>query len=99
MELILLLSADQDIQSAFERYESYQEGCGEVFLRHLDASLTLLRTQPLIGREVGRSHRRLLMSRFPFGVFYQVQPTRIVVNGVMDLRQDPKAIRRRLFGR
>lgn len=31
-ELILLLKADVDIQAAFERYEEYQEGRGELFL-------------------------------------------------------------------
>jgi len=30
IDLILLLQADRDIQTAFERYEDYQEGRGEV---------------------------------------------------------------------
>ena len=46
--LILLLEADQDIQSAFNRYEEIQPGRGELFMRHLDAALTLLRQQPEI---------------------------------------------------
>ena len=33
IELILLLQADLDIQAAFERYEDYQQGRGEVFMR------------------------------------------------------------------
>ncbi|MDA1278011.1 MAG: hypothetical protein O2960_28785 [Verrucomicrobia bacterium] len=33
MELILLLQADVDIQAAFDRYEEYQTGRGELFMR------------------------------------------------------------------
>lgn len=33
-ELVFLFSADADIQAAFEFYESYQTGRGEVFMRH-----------------------------------------------------------------
>src|ERR1035438_9592278 len=33
IELVLLLQADLDIQAAFERYEDYQQGRGEVFMR------------------------------------------------------------------
>lgn len=39
------------------------------------------------------------MKDFPLGIFYEVQPNRIVVTGVLDLRQYPQAIKRRLFGR
>ena len=46
MELILLGEADQDIQNAFDRYEEFQPGRGELFMQHLDAALTLLRQQP-----------------------------------------------------
>lgn len=99
MDLILLLAADIDIQSAFEKFDGYQEGRGEIFMYQLDACLGLLRQQPYIAPKVAGNYRRLLMKDFPLGIFYEVQPTRIVVNGVMDLRQDPQAIKRRLFGR
>ena len=46
IDLILLLQADVDIQAAFDRYENYQSGRGEVFMRQLDVALTLLRRHP-----------------------------------------------------
>ena len=95
-ELILLLQADVDIQSAFDRYEEYQEGRGEVFLRQLDAALTLLRQHPEIGLVYRLPYRRLLIHDFPYGVFYAVEPSRLIVTAVMDLRQSPEAIRRKL---
>ena len=51
-ELILLVQADQDIQTAFNRYEEFQEGRGEVFMRHLDAAFSLLRQHPEIAAVV-----------------------------------------------
>ena len=52
-DLILLLQADHDIQTAFNRYEEFQAGRGEVFMRHLDAALTLLRQHPEIAPAYG----------------------------------------------
>jgi plasmid stabilization system protein ParE len=98
-ELVLLLRADHDVQAAFDRYENYQPGRGEVFLRQLDAALTLLRQHPESAPTYGGRYRRMLVRDFPYGIFYQVQPTRIVVGATMDLRQDPRRIRERLFGR
>jgi hypothetical protein len=40
----------------------------------------------------------MLMRDFPFGVFYDVQPTRIVVVTITDLRQNPSVIHRKVFG-
>jgi toxin ParE1/3/4 len=97
-ELVLLYSADADIQRAYERYEEFQEGRGTVFMLHLDAALTLLRNFPEIGPVFYRNYRRLLVSGFPHGIFYAIEGQRIVVSAVMDARQDPAVIRRRLGG-
>ena len=95
-DLILLRQADDDIQSAFNRYEEFQKGRGELFMRQLDAALTLLRQHPDIAPAYSGRYRRLLMRDFPYGVFYEVQPKRIVVGAIVDLRQDPERIRRKL---
>ena len=97
-ELILLLQADIDIQAAFNRYEDFQEGRGFIFMQHLDAALTLMRHYPRSAGIYAEPYRRMLIRDFPFGVFYEEQTTRIVVVAVADLRQDPNAIRRLLFG-
>jgi hypothetical protein len=97
-ELTLLHSADVDIQIAYERYESQQDGRGEIFLRHLDVALERLRKFPRTGPLFHRTYRRLVVPAYPFGIFYSLAGTRIVVAGVIDLRQDPENIQRRLNG-
>lgn len=69
-----------------------------MFLRQLDAALTLMRHHPEMARIYGGPYRRMLIRDFPYGIFYEVSPTRIIVVAVMDLRQDPRTIRRKLFG-
>ena len=95
-ELVLLLVADIDIQRAYEFYEGYQEGRGAVFLRQLEAAFGQLRTFPESGPLVHRHYRRLLVPQFPWGVFYSVEGRGVIVAGVMDTRQDPATIVRRL---
>jgi plasmid stabilization system protein ParE len=99
IDLILLLQADLDIQAAFNRYDDYQDGRGYVFMQQLDAALTMLRRHPQIGGLYAAPFRRLLIRDFPYGVFYDVQPTRIIVVAIMDLRQKPRSILRKLSGK
>ena len=94
-ELILLLSADLDVQAAFAYYEDYQEGRGAVFLRHLEAAFCQLRRFPESQARFHRNYRRLLVPHFPFGVFYTVESRGVVIAGVIDTRRDPEIILRR----
>ena len=98
-ELVFLFSADADIQTAYEFYEAYQEGRGEVFMRHLDVALGRVRAFPEMATPFHKAHRRLLVHGFPYGIFYTIEGRRIIIAAVMDLRQDPETIRRRLRGR
>jgi plasmid stabilization system protein ParE len=98
-ELVFLFSADADIQTAYEFYEAYQSGRGEVFMRHLDMAFGRLRNFPEIAPLFHKAHRRLLVRGFPYGIFYTIEGRRIIVSGVMDLRQDSDSIRQRLRGR
>ena len=68
-------------------------------MRHLDVAFGRLRTFPEIGPLFYEANRRLLVHGFPFGIFYTIVGRRIIVSGVMDLRQDPNVIRQRLRGR
>jgi toxin ParE1/3/4 len=95
-EIVFLLSADADIQTAYEFYEAFQLGRGEIFMRHLDVAFTRLHTFPEIAPLFHGAYRRLLVHGFPYGIFYTIEGLRIIVAGVMDLRQDPNAVRRRL---
>ena len=95
-DLILLWQADNDIQAAFNRCEEYQPGRGEIFMRHLDATFTVMRLHPKLARFYAAPYRRCLLRDFPYGIFYEAQPKRLIVAAIMDLRQDPRSILQKL---
>jgi plasmid stabilization system protein ParE len=96
ISLVLLLQADSDIPSAYNRYEDIQPGRSELFMRQVDMAFGLLRNNPQIGKRYTKSYRRCLIRASPYGIFYEAQPTRIIVGAVIDLRSDPETIRRKL---
>ena len=95
-ELVFLFSAEADIQSAFELYEDRQGGRGEIFLRQLDGALGQLRTFPESGPRYAKEYRRPRVLGSPYGIFYRVIGRRIIFAHLLDLRQDPEVIRRKL---
>jgi plasmid stabilization system protein ParE len=95
-ELVFLFSADDDIQAAFEHHENSGVGRGELFLRKLDGALGQLRTFPESGPRYFQEHRRLRVPGSHYGIFYQLVGRRVIFAHLLDLRQDPEVIRRKL---
>jgi toxin ParE1/3/4 len=90
MEVVLLLSAERDLQEAYNWVEEHRRGREQFFLQDVEVRLEHLQKYPLIGRLYRGRYRRLLIPRYPFGIFYVVESNRIVVHAVPDLRQDPE---------
>jgi hypothetical protein len=65
-------------------------------MQHLDAALTLLRTFPEAAPVFRGRYRRLLVPRFPYGIFYSIESGRIILYSVLYLPNDPQTILRRL---
>ena len=95
-ELVVLFSADSDIQAAFAASESLQPGRGELLLRHLDMVFGQLLRFPEMAPVFHGTYRKMLVPGFPYGVFYSIEGRRVIVSGVMNLRQDPSTLNRRL---
>lgn len=89
LELIILQAAQADLLEIYVRF-------GEKAEVRIDRSLGLLCEQPRMGSVFEGSLRRLVVSGSPFGVFYFAYPARVVVSAVLDLRQEPEWIRKRL---
>jgi hypothetical protein len=91
-----LSGADADLQTAFNKFEDYRESFGEEFMAAVEAHLTRLAAFPLLAPAYFGTIRRQVMLGFPYGIFYEPHPTRIIVVAILDLRQDPERIRQRL---
>ncbi|SKB01470.1 hypothetical protein SAMN02745166_03379 [Prosthecobacter debontii] len=91
------LGAEMDVQAIYERLEVLEEGMGDRFYGEVLADLKLLEAFPEIGSLVyGDRLRRVFVFNRNYGLYYVAEKSRLVIHALLDLRQDPDQIRRRL---
>ena len=76
-------------------YEKLSEGLGREFLRSVEASLGSIKRNPRIYQKVHQNIQRVLIRRFPYGIFYVVDRENIVVLAVLHARRDPQQWQKR----
>ena len=91
-----LSGADADLQTAFAKFEDQREGAGAEFFLMIDDYLDRINRFPEIAPVYVQRVRRQVMKQSVYGIFYVVEPLRIVIVALLDLRQDDRQIRRRL---
>ena len=63
----------------------------------MDKALGILRVFPTAGpAHFGDHIRRLVISKTPLGIFYTVTGNRVHIAAILDLRQSPESIQKRL---
>ncbi len=93
-EDVILLGAEIEIQNAYERCADWPQA--ERLEEQVLAALHQLGEQPRSGRYFVGNFRRLVVTHSVYGLFYIVESRRVIVHALLDLRQDPNAIFRRL---
>jgi plasmid stabilization system protein ParE len=96
VEVIILTGAESDLWSAWARYEELSPWLGARFDQTVRAGLEHLAQFPTSAPVYAGEFRRLLLRRFEHGIFFRVHGSRLIVTAVLDLRQSPEVIRRRL---
>ena len=98
MRISIQPSALADLRRDFQFFESRESGLGDYFLDSLYSDIDSLQLYGGIhSLQFSRFHR-MLSKRFPYGVYYQVSGTTVLINAILDLRRDPKWIARQLEG-
>jgi plasmid stabilization system protein ParE len=82
--------AEADIADAYSWYEESRPGLGEGFLEAVRESLRSVQTHSEGYAVVHADIRRVLLRRFPYGLFYYLARDEIVVLGCLHARRDPK---------
>lgn len=95
MKVAVLPSARDNLSDGFDFYERQREGLGDYFLESLLADIDSLRLYAGIHLKAFGFYR-LLSKRFPYAIYYDFENETIRVWAVLDCRQDPEKIRRRL---
>jgi plasmid stabilization system protein ParE len=84
--------ADADLADAFDWYEKLRSGLGAAFLAEVAVVLSHLESYPEAHAIIRGETRRAIVHRFPYGVFYVVDPDLTSVTGVLHFRRDPVAV-------
>jgi plasmid stabilization system protein ParE len=88
--IVFLVPAEEEMRQATEYYERQTHGLGHEFLTEVQRTVERIVENPRLGQIVRRSIRRRLMSKFPFGILYRIDPHEIVIIAVMHLRRRPR---------
>ena len=88
-----------ELADAHDGYESRAGGLGEEFLRMAYAAFEELVEFPEKYEGVYGSHRRALLRRFPYSVYYVIGQDTITVYGVFHTSRDPRFITDELSNR
>ena len=80
----------RDLADGFAYYEGQREGLGEKFLAGVNSALDAIEHYPEMFSRVYGEVRRALVSKFPYAVFFHVEPKRVVVLTVLHTARDPK---------
>ena len=81
--------AEAEFDRAVEYYEDSRPGLGLEFSQEIYAAITRVIQFPDAWSLMSRNTRRCLVSRFPFGIIYQVKSGYVRIIAVADLRRRP----------
>ena len=95
-EIVMLQGAGADLIELFNRYEDSLPGLGSRFDKDFCKACDLLSSHPHIAPRWRSGFRRLLLRHWQLGLFHEVVGQRVLIHAIMDLRQDPENILRRL---
>lgn len=95
-QLVVRRPAKTDVRSAARRYEVQRPGLGREFVAEVDAALGRVAENPLQYQVLYRETRRAIVHRFPYGVFYRIEASNIVVFSVSHLHRDPASWKARV---
>ena len=93
-EIVILLGAEIDLQALYERQTSTARA--ELLETEMLSAFQQLLHFSRSASEFESGYRCVRLRAFPYALFYKVEGRRILLHAVLDTRQDPASIRRRL---
>jgi plasmid stabilization system protein ParE len=90
LRVSLLPPAQEELDEAFEWYESQTVGLGYGFLDEFDRAARLVATFPELYQQINPGIRRCLLNRFPYGLVYGLDDGVIVIVAVAHVKRRPR---------
>jgi toxin ParE1/3/4 len=96
--MVVRPAAEEDIEAAYLWYEGRQAHLGNEFLFAIRSALSQVSQYPEAHSIVDSDVRRVVVPRFPYGIFYRVYHGTVYVIACMHGRRDPERWRSRILG-
>lgn len=93
--LVVRPEAVTDLGEAIKWYEMQRPGLGSLFKRAVWKRVRQIIESPLAYPVVQRSIRRAKITRFPFGIYYELLDEQVIVLAVYHFKRSPKGWKRR----
>ncbi len=81
--IVVSVVASQHIDDIYDWYEKQQIGLGKRFLSEIANTFQRIQQTPAGYQITHEQHRRAIMGKFPYGVFYEEQETQIIISAVL----------------
>ena len=88
-------AAEADVEEALAWYEAQRPGLGEAFRRALDVAVASIEDHPEAYAVIHRRTRRVLLPTFPYGLYYRVLESSLLVVACMHGKRHPRTWRSR----
>ena len=95
MEVIIRISAENDIREIFNWYEDQLEGLGEEFLEDLQKTIPYLEKYPKSFRFKYKNFRTISLSKFPYLVYFRIQKQSIVIQKIGHAHRNKRKLKLR----
>lgn len=89
-KLRIRAAAEADIKEAYHYYESCEKDLGQDFILSIEAALEKISKNPEHYPVVHRRIHRILVKRFPFGIFFIVKESALIVLAVLHASRNPR---------
>lgn len=97
MKLFFHPLANDELDEAVRYYEDCRPGLGLEFAAEVYATVVRISEYPEAWSKMSQNTRRCLVSRFPYGVVFQVKSETLYIIAVANLRRHPDYWKKRVL--
>jgi len=90
--------AESDLESIEDWLETQRDGLALEFRTSLDEAISRIVANPFVYADLYRGHRRVLLRRFKYALWFRVAGTQVVILACVHGRRDPRVVKSRLRG-
>ncbi len=87
--------AELEYTDAIQWYEYQRKGLGSEFFLCIDEAIEKLIINPQLYPIVHKKIHRVVVRKFPFAIFYEIQQSEITILAVFHSRRDPQRWKKR----